>query len=110
MQTNVQPMTEETAIVLKTRWHPLMVTVFFLFHTVVAIDGNASELPWGTHVFQVEPGTHEVRVSLGKGPLGRPVGEATIQTEVAQGEIVHLRYRAPVDYSGFVGGRIKVVR
>jgi hypothetical protein len=56
----VQPGAEETAIVVKTRWHPLWFPGFFLFHALVTIDGKASELPWGTHVFQVEPGTHEV--------------------------------------------------
>jgi len=103
-------MAEETAIVLKTRWHPLWFTVFFLFRTSVTIDGKTSCLPWGEHVFKVEPGTHEIRVSLGKGILGRPVGEASIQTEVAQGETLHLRYRAPFTNSGFEKGSITMIQ
>jgi hypothetical protein len=101
---------EETAIVLKTRWHPLWFSFFFLFRTSVTIDGKTSDLPWGEHVFKVEPGTHEIRVSLGEGPLARPVGEASIQTEVAQGKTVHLRYRAPFTNSGFEGGSIKIIQ
>jgi hypothetical protein len=100
---------EETAIVLKTRWHPLWFTFFFLFRTLVTIDGMTSGLPWGKHVFQVEPGTHEVQVSLGDNPFGRPVGEARIQTEVAQGKTVHLRYRSPFDYN-CGEGRIEMIQ
>jgi hypothetical protein len=106
------PASQNTSIVLKTRWHPLWLPVFFLFRTSVTIDGKTSDLPWGEHLFKVEPGTHEIRVSLGGGPLerGRPVGEASIHTEVAQGETVHLRYRAPFSNSGFAVGDIKVVQ
>jgi hypothetical protein len=100
---------EETAIVLETRWHPLWFTFFFVFRTVVTIDGTTSELPWGKHVFGVEPGTHEVHVSLGDNPLGRLLGEARIQAEVAQGKTVHLRYRAPFSMV-FEEGRIKRVQ
>jgi len=100
---------ERTAIVLKTHWHPLWFTFFFLFRTEVTIDGKASALPWGTHVFEVEPGTHEVHVSLGKNSLGQPQGGARIQAEVAQGKTVQLRYRSPF-LMVFEEGRIKMVR
>jgi hypothetical protein len=92
---------EETAIVLKTRWHPFWVTFFFAFRTFVTIDGTTSVLPWGEHVFHVEPGTHKVEVSLGRGVFvgDRSVGEARIQTVVAQGKTVHLRYRSPALYN-----------
>jgi hypothetical protein len=94
---------EETAIVVKTRWHPLWVFFFFLIRTTVTIDGSTSVMPWGEHVFQVEPGTHEVRVSL-----DYPMSEARVQVEVAQGQIVHLRYSGPAAY--FVEeGKLEIV-
>ncbi len=100
---------EETAIVLKTRWHPLWFTFFFLFRTFVTIDGKTSVLPWGKHVFQVEPGMHEVQVSLGTSSLGKPQGEARIQAEVAQGKTVELQYRSPF-LIVFEEGRIKMIQ
>ncbi len=84
------PTTEVTAIVVKTRWHPLWVFFFFLFRTAVTIDGLTSVVPWGEHVFQVEPGRHEVRVSL-----LYPKSEARIQVDVAQGQTIHMRYNGP---------------
>ena len=87
------PTTDVTSIVVKTRWHPLWVFIFFLIKTSVTIDGSTSVLPWGEHVFPVEPGTHEVRVSL-----DYPMSEARIQVEVARGQCVHLRYRGPASY------------
>jgi hypothetical protein len=97
------PIAEETAIVLKTRWHPLWVFFFFLIKPTVTIDGSTSVAPWGEHVFQVEPGTHEVRVAL-----DYPTSEARIQVEVARGQTVHLRYSGPAAY--FVQeGKLEVV-
>jgi len=80
----------ETAIVVRTRWHPLWVLFFFVFRTAVTIDGKTSVLPWGEHAFQVEPGAHEVRVSL----LYRK-SETHIQVDVAKDQTIHLRYNAP---------------
>jgi hypothetical protein len=69
---------EKTAIVVKTRWHLLWVFFFFLIRTTVTIDGATSVVPWGEHVFDVEPRSHEVRVSL-----DYPKSEARIQVDVA---------------------------
>jgi hypothetical protein len=97
------PASEEIRIVVKTRWHPLWVFIFFLIRTTVTIDGSASVVPWGEHVFRVEPGTHEVRVAL-----DYPMSEARIQVGVAEGQSVHLRYRGPASY--FVqAGKLEVV-
>lgn len=100
-----QPMTglasEKTAIVLKTRWPPLwLVFGFFIFRTIVTVDGVTSLLPtWGEHVLPVVPGPHEVQVSLGRSIGGRrPMSGARIQVEVARGETVHLRYQVPSLY------------
>ncbi len=100
---------EETAIALKTRWHPLWFTFFFLFRTFVTIDGKTSDLPWGKHVFKVEPGRHEVQVSLGVNSLGKPQGEARIQVKVVEGKTVQLQYRSPF-LMVFEEGRIKMIQ
>jgi hypothetical protein len=93
----------ETSIVVKTRWHPLWIPFFFVFRTAVTIDGSTSVLPWGEYVFPVEPGTHEVRVSL-----LYPKSEARIQVDVAQNKTVRLRYNGPAQIL-VPGGKLEIV-
>jgi len=93
------PTSEETAIVLTTRWLRLG-PAFFIFRIFVAVDGFATSVVlWGEHVFPVAPGAHEVEVSLGLGFGRRHMGEARIQVEVAQGKSAHLRYRPPFQFA-----------
>ena len=47
----MQSASEESVIILTTRMHPLTIPVFFVFRTIVAIDGVSSQLPWGEHTF-----------------------------------------------------------
>src|ERR1039458_7507790 len=103
----MQSASEESVIILTTRMHPLTIPVFFVFRTIVAIDGVSSQLPWGEHTFQVTPGTHEVRVSLGKNITGQ-MGGATITVLITKGEVAHLKYRGPFNY--LMKDKIGIVR
>ena len=96
----------KSTIVLKTRMNPLTVTMYFVLRPVVTVDDTRSFCKWGETTFHVNPGLHEVRVSLGDA-LFRPLGEASISVQVASGTTVYLRYSAP--YLLFSQGRIREV-
>lgn len=104
-------MTEQTAIVLKTRWPVLSLVFIFVFSTFVTIDGVTTLLPpWGEHAFPVLPGAHEVQVSLGRSIGGRrPMSEAEINVEVGQEKRVRLLYRVPFLYL-YQDGTLEIVQ
>ena len=91
-----------TAIILRTRSHPLKFLVAFLYKPFVTIDGSTSVLPWGEHCFEVTPGPHEVRIALGGSQ-----GLARVDIDVQQGQTVRLNYRGPPNY--LMEGKIKIV-
>ena len=81
---------------------------FFLFACAprIEIDGVAHKKSWGTHFFEVSPGTHEVTVYYVY--LFKPrCGENSISVEVGEGRIAHVRYHMPPWM--FAKGSLKLV-
>ena len=84
-----------TGIRVTTKFFPLAFLLFFC-KTIVTIDGAAAQvLPWGSHLFTVPPGTHEVSVSFRYFFFGT-YGENRITAEVHAGQVTPVRYRAPL--------------
>ncbi len=73
--------------------------------TRVAIDGYQYELPWGTNVFPVPPGTHRVRVGF-KYIFMSYAGANEVDVTVRPGETVAIEYRAP--WLVFLKGKMRV--
>jgi hypothetical protein len=68
--------------------------VWLLSRVRVELDGQRRELPWGRLRLPVSAGTHRLRVSCKY--LWMDVGAATRDVDVREGQMVVLRYRAPV--------------
>jgi hypothetical protein len=77
----------------------------------VEVDGVRHQLAWGTHFFDVEPGTHEVRVSVVVKPtleLSGEFGAHRITVEVVPGHTSVIRYFGAATYwtSGMMSAEI----
>jgi len=71
----------------------------------VEIDGRSSEMTWGERQFDLQPGTHQVRIAI-KNPIfggGRAAVEARVQLN--PGETQRLLYRGPLTI--FQAGKIE---
>ena len=71
----------------------------------VEIDGRSSEMTWGERQFDLQPGTHQVRIAI-KNPIfggGRAAVEARVQLN--PGETQRLVYRGPLTI--FQAGKIE---
>ncbi|MDA8147739.1 MAG: hypothetical protein M0Z93_03040 [Actinomycetota bacterium] len=94
----------QTAIEVRARIFPMAWLLLF-FKTTVTIDEVDHVVPWGRHVFPVEPGQHEVRVSFRY--IGAPrMGENGLTVDVARGQTVRIYYRSP--FLIFLQGKIGI--
>lgn len=62
--------------------------------TTVVIDGRRQELPWGENFLPLRAGHYRLKLSyhyLGLAEAGR----ASMEVDVASGEVTHVSYRAP---------------
>ena len=93
-----------TAIEVRARIFPTAWLLLF-FKTTVTIDEVDHVVPWGRHVFPVEPGRRDVRVSFRY--IGAPrMGENGLTVDVVQGQTVRIYYRSP--FLIFLQGKIGV--
>jgi len=94
----------QTAIEVRARIFPMAWLLLF-FKTTVTIDEVDHVVPWGRHVFPVEAGRHEVRVSFRY--IGAPrMGENGLTVDVARGQTVRIYYRSP--FLIFLQGKIGI--
>ncbi len=70
--------------------------LFFACAPRIEIDGVAHKKSWGTHYFEVPPGTHEVTVYFVYFFKPRS-GENSISVEVGEGRVARVRYHAALD-------------
>jgi hypothetical protein len=82
-----------TGIEVKTGFFPL---AFFLFFCTprIEIDGQVHKKSWGTHFFEVSPGTHTITVYFGYFFMSR-CGQNSISVNVPAGTVRHVRYNMP---------------
>ncbi|MCX7025120.1 MAG: hypothetical protein NT080_10925 [Spirochaetes bacterium] len=89
-------MTEQgvTGVEITTGFFPLS---FFLFFCTprIEINGNVHEKRWGTHFFEIPPGTCKITVYFRYLFMSR-CGENSISVDVAQGTIKRVRYNMPL--------------
>lgn len=67
---------------------------FFFFPPTIVIDDVPHRKYWGTHLFEVEPGRHNVRIFI-KYFFVVKVGDSSTEVTVEQGNIVRLKYYMP---------------
>jgi hypothetical protein len=91
------PVGSGQGVVLRTAFFILDWTLRFV-DTIVIIDGHRYELPWGEHFVSLETGPHQLQVSYPY--LHRPRGKASINFNLAPGEMVEARYRPPISVLG----------
>lgn len=84
---------EESAISVHTKFYPTEIFCY-LFKTNVTIDGMTSTEPWGTSIFPVKPGRHEVRISY-QSFVKKNKRENSVVVDVAPGATVQIRYHTP---------------
>jgi hypothetical protein len=94
-----------SGIEVTTKIFPLAF-LLLLFKTNVTVDGVTSIQPWGSHVFSVPPGRHEVAVSF-RYIFTSAMGESRVTLDVRAGQTVQVQYRSP--FLVFMGGSIKVI-
>jgi hypothetical protein len=73
--------------------HSLLAFIYEFFTPTIQIDGERHRCRWGSHLFDVAPGTHTVSVSY-PWLFSPECGKATTQVEVAPGETKTVTYRA----------------
>ncbi len=87
----------KTGIELKVGFSPISFWLFFLPPTI-KIDGKPHRKYWGTHFFEVAPGLHTLRISVGYfWVLG--LEQSSIDVTVAKNEIVRLNYHCDMPWS-----------
>ena len=67
------------------------------------------QIPWGEHFFPLEPGRHQLQVCYRY--LHLPAaGNASLDVDVAQHQVVQVSYRAPVGvlWRGGVPGKLAI--
>jgi len=83
-----------TGISVHTRFIPLAF-ILFLVKTRLELDGGPPVVrPWGDSFIPVAPGRHQVRCYFVYLFLSR-AGDSAITVDVAPGQVVQLRWRAP---------------
>lgn len=82
-----------TGVEVKTGFCPL---AFFLFFCTprIEIDGQVYKKRWGTHFFELPPGSHKITVYFRYLFMSR-CGENSIPVEVAPGAVARVRYNMP---------------
>jgi hypothetical protein len=80
-------------LVLRTKFFRLDWTLRFT-HTTVNIDDRTYELPWGTHYFPLEAGSHQLEVSYPYLRLSR-AGKASVAVDVSPNQVVEASYHSP---------------
>ncbi len=83
----------ESAISVSTKFYPTEIFCYF-FKTNVTIDGITSTEPWGTSIFPVKPGRHEVRISY-QSFISKNKRENSVVVDVAPGATVQISYHTP---------------
>ena len=79
--------------------------ILHFFKPTVVIDGVPSVTRWGTTDYPVAAGTHTVKVFF-KYLFLKEAGRSEVTVEVPLGQVVALRYRAPI----FVFNKGKITR
>lgn len=74
--------------------------------TTIMIDRHSSDLPWGSHFFELEPGRHEIEIGFRS--WGRVVAKNHVAVNVEQGQILSIVYKTH-RYWVFLPGSISVV-
>ena len=84
---------EVTGVEVKVGFFPL---AFFLFFCTprIDIDGQVHKKYWGTHFFELSPGTHKITVYFRYFVMAR-CGENSISVDVASGTVTRVRYNMP---------------
>jgi hypothetical protein len=77
-----------------TAAHSALAFIYALFRPNIEIDGKLEKRPWGTHAFEVTAGPHKVEVSY-PWLFSPKCGRSSVEVNVAVGEIVRVRYKAP---------------
>ncbi len=86
-------MNEDTGIEVTTGFFPLAIFLFFCT-PVIEIDGHSSRHRWGTCAFDVDPGSHHVRIWFPYLFWTR-CGEAGIDVTVVPGRTTRVRFYMP---------------
>jgi hypothetical protein len=91
-----------TGLEITAKFFPLAFLLYFFKPTIV-IDGTPNKVPWGTHVFDVQPGRHHVEIYFRY--FFMDAGKGSTDVDIASGELRRLRYRAP--WLVFLRGKIR---
>ena len=95
--------TSSTAIRIVTKTHPVGV-LLRMVKPRITVDGDEQKVAWGEHVVPVEPGEHEVTVSLPYNNAARRPPSVVVQ--VPAGATVSLSYTGPATKTG--SGKLRV--
>ncbi len=82
-----------TGIEIKAGFFPLAFLLFFCTPRI-KIDGTVHKKSWGTHFFEVAPGTHQITVYFRYLFMSR-CGANSISVTVANGCVTRVRYNMP---------------
>lgn len=82
-----------TGVEIKVGFFPL---AFLLFACIprIEIDGQVHKRYWGTHFFELPPGTHTIKVYFWYCFMSR-CGENSISVNVSPGAVTRVRYNMP---------------
>jgi hypothetical protein len=84
----------QTGVAVETKFIPLAFLLYF-FHPVLHIDGGpVIPAKWGVTFLPTDPGRHVLRAYV---PylFFRTMGDSSLEVEVAPGQTVTARWRAP---------------
>lgn len=82
-----------TGVEVKAKFFPLAF-LLFLCTPRIEIDGQVHKKYWGTHFFEVPPGTHQITVYFRYLFMSR-CGQNTISVNVAPNTVTRVRYYMP---------------
>lgn len=82
-----------TGVEVKAGFFPLAFLLFFCTPRI-EIDGKVYKKSWGTHFFELPPGTHKITVYFAYLFMAR-CGENSISVNVVRGAVTRVRYNMP---------------
>jgi hypothetical protein len=94
----------QTGIEVTAKVFPLAF-LLYLTHPDIAIDGSMQAQRWGTHFLPTPQGRHTVKVSFPYLWI-KEAGPASVEVDVAEGEVVRLVYKHPLWWV-FAKGKIR---
>ena len=83
----------EHGVIEVTASHSPFAFIYSLFKANIEIDGTLEKRSWGTHPFEVAPGTHKVEVSYWW-LFNNRCGKNSVEVTLAAGQTIRVRYEA----------------